>query len=723
MQGENATGVFYDSPVQGLRYVTKSHQGTTDKKGTFEYCEGETITFYVGDFVLGTIEAAEFLTPAHLVIEVGGRADRITNRKVTNMARFLQSLNPSDNLEERIVITDSVEKAVNAHRYEINFDQTEDNFAASVKALMDDLGSQLRTGAEARNHLRRSLLGIKKMTDVKIPLSDGAYALADIFMPIEPGEYPVIMSYAGYGKAFWFGCVANEEERLERESQEDRYFQGQIDESGFIPFHIQLEGKVPPPDEVLPPIDSPINPRLPHISEHFERANSVDWVPEGYIVIHVDGRGTGCTPGKYVQYSVQERQDFYDSIEWAGAQPWSNGNVGLYGASYYAINAFSVAALQPPSLKAMIALAGDGDPYRDVIYGNGGLYNPFNFVAHVHCANQDVYEWVDDAKKNTFYDPALYGPQGSINVAVEYDKIKVPFWTSIPLEAPVHTRGSSEFFTQTASEHKKMTIISEPGIHFWMYAPEHLRDHLDYMDYWLKGANNEIMDRAPVEVMMRGGGGSYYWLRENEWPLARTDYSQLELGILADENTLGQTPSEDGSITYAADGKEGVVFSTGPLEQDIALAGHVRLKIWAESTSKDMAINTALRALDENGEEVIFSIERSTPTAFGGGHPFPLAKGGLKVSHRKLDPEKTTEYRPYHTHLKEDYQPLSAGEIVECDIEFLPMTGHLKKGWTLQLLVMPGEDVVEPDYQQGAQYTVHVGPSYPSYLQLPVIPQ
>lgn len=722
MSTEIRRGTFADGPVQGLAYRTQTLSGLTDEAGTFEYRDGETVTFSVGELVLGSAKGAPQLTSAHLVHEVCGDVSRISNRKVTNRARFLQSLNPGDDLEQRIVVTDEIAAAVTAHKYEVNFDSDEQAFEMATQGLFEELGATLRSGAAARNHLRRVLMGIKRYVDVKIPMRDGAYVLGDVFMPAEPGEYPVLMSMGGYGKAFWYGNIADAEEAALRESMEDDYFEGRPAATGFIPFHIGIAGDPIPPAEVLPPLGSPVNPPLPHISERFERANSVDWVPHGYVVIHIDGRGTGATPGTYRQFSLEEAQDLYDSIEWAAAQPWSNGNVGLYGASYYAMNAFGVAALQPPHLKAMVALAGDTDAYRDVIFGNGGLYNPFNFIAHVHCRDQERFDWLSEAKAHPFYDEALYGPQGTISASPELDKIQVPFWTSIPLEAPIHIRGTSEIFTHAASENKKMTIISEPGIHFWMYGREYLDEHRAFLDHWLKGAENGIMNRKPIDIMVRTGWGGHYWIEEDQWPLPDTTYTKLYLNAVEGEAGLAGSPSAcAGSKSYAAEGAETAVFESAPFEEDTLLIGHSMLNVWVESSSRDMALDVNLRVFDENGQEVIYSCERATPMAFGGGRPFPLSKGGLKVSHRKLDEERTTGFRPFHTHLEQDCQPLVPGEVVECQVELLPTTGVIKKGWKLQLIFQPWHDEVDPEYLSGAVYTVHAGGDHDSYLQLPVV--
>ena len=121
--------------------------------------------------------------------------------------------------------------------------------------------------------------------------------------------------------------------------------------------------------------------------------------------------------------------------------------------------------------------------------------------------------------------------------------------------------------------------------------------------------------------------------------------------------------------------------------------------------------------------EVAYAIDPQTTKAFAGGRIHPLGKGALKVSHRKLDPERSTVYRPFHTHLEKDYQPLVPGEAVECEVEFWPTTALIKKGWRIRLDVMPGLDPLDGSYQKHASNTICTGPKHLSYLQLPSIPE
>ena len=131
------------------------------------------------------------------------------------------------------------------------------------------------------------------------------------------------------------------------------------------------------------------------------------WVPKGYAAVRVDGRGSGKSPGQCEPWSLAEAIDFYDAIEWAAAQPWCNGKVGLSGISYFAINQWFVANLQPPSLKAIIPWEGFADIYRDALF-HGGILSVFMtnwFTAHLmhHVMGRAAQHQPDGWQTNTLW--------------------------------------------------------------------------------------------------------------------------------------------------------------------------------------------------------------------------------------------------------------------------------------------------------------------------------
>ncbi len=371
---EVSTGIFA-GPVCGLRYETPTRSGFTTERGEFHYRAGETVTFLVGGLVLGAVDGAPRVTVAHLANRADGKIDRVHDPIVTNLARLVQTLDRDGDVEGSVTIAPAVHELVGP--MVLNFNQAttdaaqvhaEDNTGASGGSRMvafagdqtvtfagDPMVTQLlatlneapgvftantpRTlcdGAAARNKLRRDIRGIIKTTDVRIPTRDGSYVCADVFRPADDGQYPVVLNQGFYGKSFGHGCIGSPEEATQKEELEDRYFSGNPDGLQY---------------------------------ENHESVDSSVWVPNGYVCIRVDARGVGNSPGLQAPFSVQQAEDYYDAIEWAGLQPWSNGNVGLWGMSYLAITQHSVASLQPPHLRAMIALGTDADLYNEAFYG------------------------------------------------------------------------------------------------------------------------------------------------------------------------------------------------------------------------------------------------------------------------------------------------------------------------------------------------------------------
>jgi uncharacterized protein len=154
--------------------------------------------------------------------------------------------------------------------------------------------------------------------DVAVPMRDGASLRANVFRPETPGRYPVLMTLGPYGK--------------------------DVALAQFMP-HAGEAIRAKHPEIVA-------SSSLRYLT--FETPDPESWVPDGYVVIKVDSRGAGKSPGKVDVNSPAEFRDFYDAIEWAGVQGWSNGKVGLLGISYYAAGQWMVASLKPPHLAALL---------------------------------------------------------------------------------------------------------------------------------------------------------------------------------------------------------------------------------------------------------------------------------------------------------------------------------------------------------------------------------
>jgi predicted acyl esterase len=541
--------------------------------------------------------------------------------------------------------------------------------------------------------------------DVAVPMRDGATLMADVFRPQDGGRVPAILNLGPY--------------------QKDKLWVA--------------------PDTLG---------EKPNEWMNWETVNPLWWVPRGYAAVRVDGRGSGKSPGQCEPWSQAEAVDFYDAIEWAAAQPWCNGNVGLLGISYYAINQWLVANLQPPSLKAIIPWEGFADIYRDALY-HGGILSVFMtnwFTAHMmhHKLGRASQEAPDRWKVNTldFWlgqnldSGAFHGAQA------RWDKITVPFysvgnWTGFGL----HLRGNTEAFMRSASKHKKLRIHTGSHVHPF-YTEEGRQDQLRFLDYWLKGIDNGVMNEPPVKLAIRHGADKIEWRNEQEWPLKRTQWTKLYFdlsppakgapqnagGLVADNprethartyvtsmlGTMGSTSAASSQVMGGGGIKPGmgVALETPPLPHDMEVTGPLAATFWVSSASEDMDLFLTLRNFDADGNEIMETGQQ--------GAPVPVAKGWLRVSHRELDPELSLPYRPYHKHRRRLY--LKPGEIVKVDVEIWPTSMVFKKGHRIRLDVQPRDGVgsqgymhYHADYNTGTN-TIYAGGDKESYLLLPVIP-
>ena len=93
----------------------------------------------------------------------------------------------------------------------------------------------------------------------------------------------------------------------------------------------------------------------------------------GFAFCRLDIRGTGSSPGIALgEYTVEETRDGYDAVEWLAAQPWCNGNVGMWGISWGGFSAIQVALLGPPHLRAIVPVYASDDRYTDDVHYLGG---------------------------------------------------------------------------------------------------------------------------------------------------------------------------------------------------------------------------------------------------------------------------------------------------------------------------------------------------------------
>jgi uncharacterized protein len=575
-------------------------------------------------------------------------------------------------------------------------------------------------------HRRETRDGMAIEWDAPLAMDDGVVLRADVFRPTAEGKHPVILSYGPYAKG--------------------RSFQ-----EGYKHAWVRVV-------QAYPDIEKGSSNKY----QNWELVDPERWVPDGYACVRVDSRGAGRSPGFLDAWSAREAQDFAACIEWAGTQPWSNGKVGLAGISYYAMNQWQAAPLKPKHLAAMCVWEGSSDYYRELCR-HGGILSDFLsswFPRQVGVVQHGVGErgaksvvtgepvagpptLAPDELANNRTDPAADALRHRL--IDDYHRSRLPRFGDI--EAPLlsaanwggmglHPRGNFEGYLRAGSRQKWLEVHG--NTHFTLFYSEYGQKlQKRFFDHFLKGEDNGWERQPKVLLNIRHPDETFVARAENEWPLARTQWTKYFLDPV-DHRLAREAAPAATTLTYRTTG-DGVTFSTPPLDAPLEITGPVAAKLFVSSDTADADLFLVLRVFDPADREVTF-IGSNDPRT-------PVGLGWLRASHRKLDPQLTRPYRPYHTHDEE--QPLTPGVPVELDIEIWPTSIVVPRGYRLALTVRgndyeyDGSDAApahapyamkgvgpfthtnpqdRPPAVFGGTNTLHFASDRAPYLLLPIIP-
>jgi uncharacterized protein len=508
--------------------------------------------------------------------------------------------------------------------------------------------------------------GMKIDWDAVVATDDGSVLVADVFRPNDDKPHPVLLAAGPYGKGLPFSV-------------------------GFP--HQWQELSTNHADALA---DSSNKYQV------WEYADPEVWVKQGYAVVRVDTRGAGCSPGKIDFFSPREIRDLYDAIEWAGTQPWSSGRVGLLGISYLASNQWLVAALAPPHLAAICPWEGSSDYYREYTHSGGIVseffpsWKPFQ-IDTVQYGNEKSVINPNNGRRvsgdEVISEERLRASAIDIGRVInehplddhyyrdrsaKLSDIRVPLlscanWGGTAL----HSRGNFEGYLQAGSEQKWLEVH---GLEHWTeFYTKYGRDiQLRFFDHFLKGLDNGWDKQPPVQLKVRTVDG-FFIRHENEWPLARTDWTPLTLNL----SRLGLGGGGDSKIAEVSFKARsgGIRLTTEPFLKETEITGPVALRLYVSSSTSDADIFATLNLLTPTGEEVLFA-SASDPHA-------PVTQGWLRLSHRRTDAAKSRPWRPWHSH--DQVEPLVPGVVYCIDIEIWPTSIVVPVGYRLAL-TLQGQD-------------------------------
>jgi putative CocE/NonD family hydrolase len=247
----------------------------------------------------------------------------------------------------------------------------------------------------------------------------------------------------------------------------------------------------------------------------------------GFAFCRLDIRGTGSSPGiARGEYTVEETRDGYDAVEWLAGQPWSNGNVGMWGISWGGFAAIQVALLRPPHLRAIVPVYASDDRYTDDVHYIGGCVTAselsqyaVSMVGSNALPARPAYRgdaWEAEWRERLEQTPVwlfewlrqqLDGPfwrQGSL--APDWEALVVPMfliggWMDSYVDAALR------MWRQCLNAPRKALIGN------WVHAlPDEaypgptldwLHEVVRFFDHWLKGLDNGVMDEPALTYFER----------------------------------------------------------------------------------------------------------------------------------------------------------------------------------------------------------------------------
>jgi len=551
---------------------------------------------------------------------------------------------------------------------------------------------------------------IRAERNVAIPVRNGTLVVADIFRPdvADGATFPVLITMGAYGKdALFKDFRADDWARMEMKSGE-----GALDYMNY---------ETPLPDY---------------------------WVPQGYVCVRCDQPGSGDSPGKLNVFGRETQLAFYDAIEWAGTQRWSNGKVGILGDSYYAAIQWLVAQLQPPHLAAILPFGGFTDLYRDCVRHGGILSSAFvdnwyrtTVLAKQYgaptgtstvklTASQLAQNNSEDIRELLREDALLFATNEYFTERTpDLSKITVPVyaWANDD-NLGLHVRGTIDGFLKAeAAPYRRLHTYAglEPDT---MYTRAAADLHRRFFDHFLKGEDNGFETEPRVTVTVKKGGDAFATRTGNSYPLEQTSAQKLYLDC-GTKQLLSSAPARPATLSYrSAYGSAAslVRFSTPPLPADLELIGPMKLHLTMSAADADADLFIAVREFMPDGQEV---------TTRGAT---PISMGWQRASMRNADPARSTTFRTWHTYDRSLL--LARNAPVTLDINIWPAAWIVAGGNTLVVEIGGNEQKgmvtfthpsVGPYSRDGVtpvnnnappptDVTLYSGGIDPSYLMMPV---
>ena len=578
---------------------------------------------------------------------------------------------------------------------------------------------------------------VTRERNVIVPMRDGTRLATDVFRPNASGRFPVLINRGPYGK--------------------DGYVENPHHSVWFFPQH-------------------------------------------GYVVLSQDCRARFESEGEYYNPLFQEAQDGWDTVEWAARQPWSNGKVATTGQSYLGATQYTLAASNPlpPHLVTMAPVSASSDFHQSWVYHTGGamewgwmvpyaIFKGRNTLERLGrtdlLAQMDEYvlppgnfaqpltepwyrhlplrDWIGRLQETApylheYFDQEADGPYWwRINLLKHLEGVKIPMfhvssWYDIFLEGALNAFQSIQKHGGSELARRNQKLLVGPWAHIRPYTdpttggcgdidfgPEAAIElhHflLRWFDYWLKNIDTGIAQEPPVYIFVMGDNR---WRQENEWPLARTQYTRYYLHADGPANTRHGSgtlstvpPGDEPTDTYVydpndpaptaggntliipfgvadqrpvEDRQDVLVYTSEPLDRDLEVTGPIKVHLFAASSAVDTDFTAKLVDVRPDGyaQNLQDGIVRARYRASAAQPSF-------------INPGRVYQYT---IDLWSTSQVLKAGHRMRVEISSSNFPRFDRNPNT-------GAAIGVDSRLATAQQTVYHSAEYPSHIVLPIIPR